>query len=242
MKSNQVLRFGGLCGILVGLFNLLASAAYLLLPAAQKLGSPGAALLPSVAESATMLIVLHLGFTLIGLFGLGLAPALTELVRTPDNAGWLGWATNLAMVGYAVFAVAGLLTIDHVPRVAAAYVAGDASTKAALLPVWRGSLDPFAVWSYGAVGLWILLTSLAGLMRPGATGCSARGQSGLGILVGLLHLLIPLGFVVKLPVLFSIIAALGAVGTTLWCVWTGIILLTAPAQGAPAASPARAPS
>ena len=46
MKPNQILRFGGKCAIVVGVTNLLASLAYLLLPAAQKLGARGADLLP----------------------------------------------------------------------------------------------------------------------------------------------------------------------------------------------------
>jgi hypothetical protein len=97
MKRNQILLFAGICGILVGACNLLSSVAYVLLPAAQKLGSSGAALLPSVAQSPTMLILLHLGFTAIGVFGLGLVPGLTALVRTPSNEGWLGWP-QLAML------------------------------------------------------------------------------------------------------------------------------------------------
>jgi len=229
MKPNQVLRFGGKCAIIAGVFNLLASLAYLLLPAAQKLGSRGADLLPSVAQSSMMLILLHLCFAAIGVFGIGLVPALTAVVRTPTNEGWLGWAANLAVVGYAVFAVAGLLTIDHVPRVAQAYVAGDAATKAALLAVWRGSIDPFAFWSYGMVGLWICMASSASFGTPQLRMSPALVL--LGIFVGVLHMLIPLGFVLKLPLVFTIINIVGTIVATVWYVWAGVALRTAAKRG-----------
>jgi hypothetical protein len=229
MKPNQLLRYGGKCAVIAGVFNVLASLAYLMLPAAQKLGAKGADLLPSVAQNATMLILLHLCFTAIGLFGIGLVPALTAVVRTPANEGWLGWAANLAIVGYGIFAVAGLLTIDHVPRVAQAYVAGDASTKAALLAVWRGSLDPFAFWGYGVIGLWIFVASAVSF---GTTHLRMSPALVLvGIFVGVLHMLIPLGFVFKLPAIFAIINIVGAVAATVWYVWVGLTLRRAAKQG-----------
>ena len=229
MKPNQVLRFGAICAVIAGVFNLLASLAYLLLPAAQKLGARGADLLPSVAQNAMMLILLHLCFTAIGIFGVGLVPALTAGVRTPANEGWLGWAANLAIVGYAVFAVAGLLTIDHVPRVAQAYVAGDAATKAALLAVWRGSVDPFAFWGYGVVGLWMFMANAASFGAPQLRMSPVLVL--LGIFVGVLHMLIPLGFVFKLPLLFAIINILGSIVATVWYVWVGLSLRSAAKRG-----------
>jgi hypothetical protein len=229
MKPNQILRYGGKSAIVVGVTNLLASLAYLLLPAAQKLGSRGADLLPSVAQNSTMLILLHLCFAVIGVFGIALVPALTAVVRTPVNEGWLSWAANLAIVGYAVFAVAGLLTIDHVPRVAQAYVAGDAATKAALLAVWRGSVDPFAFWGYGAVGLWIYLASAASFGAPQLKLSPVLVL--LGIFVGVLHMLIPLGFVFKLPFLFAIINIVGTIVATVWYVWVGQSLRSAAKRG-----------
>ena len=222
MKANQILRFGGLCAILVGIFNALSGIAYMLLPAAQRLGSPGAQLLPSVAQDPTMLILLHLGFTLIGVFGLGLVPAIFEMAHTPDNEGWLRWTGNLASLGYSVLAVTGLLVVDRLPRIAQAFVKGDPSTQAALLPVWRTTLDPFGFWAYGVIGLWILFISLAGMSM--AKAGSLRSLSMLGILVGILHLLIPFATVFKMPVLYLVAAGLGLILTTIWYIWTGLML------------------
>ena len=229
MKPNQVLRFGGRCAIYAGAANVLAGLAYVLLPAAQKPGLPGAELLPSAAENAAMLILLNLCFALIGIFGIGLVPALTAVVRTPVNEGWLGWAASLAGVGYAVFAVSGLMVIDHVPRVAQAYVAGDAATQAALLAVWRGTLDPYAVWGSGAVGLWIYLASAASFGMPQLRMSPALVL--LGILVGVLHMLMPLSFVLKLPLFFTFISLLGSIAATVWYVWAGLSLRSAAKRG-----------
>ncbi len=229
MKPNQVMRFGGRCAIIAGIFNLLAGLTYLLLPAAQKFGSPGAELLPSAAQNAMTLILLNLCVAVVGVFGIGLVPALTAVVRTPFNEGWLGWAAILAIVGYAVYAVSGLLVIDHVSRVAQAYVAGDAATKAALLAVWGGTLDPFAVWGYGAVGLWIYMASSASFGTP--TLRMSPVLVLLGILVGVLHMLIPLGFVLKLPLFFTITSLSGSIAATVWYVWAGLSLRSAAKRG-----------
>jgi hypothetical protein len=229
MKPNQVLRYGGKCAIFVGAVNVAAGLAYLALPAAQKLGSPGADLLPSVAQNGMMLSLLNLCLAVIGVFAIGLVPALTAVVRTPVNEGWLGWAASVAVVGYAVSAVAGLMVIDHVPRVAQAYVAGDAATKAAVLAVWRGTVDPYAVWGYGAVGLWIYLASAASFGTPQLRMSPVLVL--LGILVGVLHLLVPLSFVLNLPVLITIINLLGSVAATVWYVWVGASLRSAAKRG-----------
>ena len=222
MKENQILRFGGVCAILIGLFNEVSGIIYILLPATQKLGSKGADLLPSVAQNSTMLIALHIGFTLIGIFGLGLVPAIFNMARTAENEGWLRWISNLASLGYAVLAVTGLLVIDRLPRIAQAFVKGDPSTQAALLPVWRTTLDPFGFWSYGVIGLWILLIGVAGI-NMAKTG-SLRSLSMLGVLVGILHLIIPFASVFKMPFLFQIVAGLGLILTTIWYIWTGMVL------------------
>jgi hypothetical protein len=53
----------------------------------------------------------------------------------------------------------------------------------------------------------------------------------LGIFVGALHMLIPLGFVFKLPLLFAIINILGSIVATVWYVWVGQSLRSAAKRG-----------
>jgi len=116
-----------------------------------------------------------------------------------------------------------------VPRVAQAYVAGDAATKAALLAVWRGSVDPFAFWGYGVVGLWMYMASTASFGEPQLKMSPVLVL--LGILVGALHMLIPLGFVFKMPLIFTIINIVGSIVATVWYVWVGLSLRSAAKRG-----------
>ena len=87
---------------------------------------------------------------LVALFGLGLVPALTQLVREA-NEGLVRWIGTIATVGYAVTAASYFFALGRLPKVAAAYVAGDESTKAALLATWRSSLDLQGYWQFLAV-------------------------------------------------------------------------------------------
>ena len=152
MKDNSLLKLGGTCAVLLGITGALASLTYLLLPADQRLGVPAARILPSIAQGSMLLNLQFLELTLMGVFGLAVVPALSELVRA-ENAGWVRWTSNLALVGYAVTAVSSFFSFGRLPGIAAAYVAGEAATQAALTPIWRSSFDLHGLWGYGAVGL-----------------------------------------------------------------------------------------
>jgi hypothetical protein len=217
MKENSVVRLGGWCAILAGVFSALAGITYFLLPAAQQLGSPGNQILPSFAQEPTFLNLENLFLALVGVFGLGLVPAVAERMREV-NDGWLRWTSNLANVGYAVSAVGSFIVLSRLPVIASAYVKGDASTQAALAAVWRTSLDPLGVWGYGAIGLWILVVSLAALRRENSFPTSL---AYVGILAAVLHWLIPIAFVTRVTFLFLVVAGAGAIVFTAWYIWVG---------------------
>jgi hypothetical protein len=98
MKNDSVTTFGATCGILIGIVTVLTGIAVLLLPPDQQLGSPGAKQLPSIASNPTMLIIVHTGFTLIAILGIGFIPALSNWVRG-ENEGVLRWTSSLAYLG-----------------------------------------------------------------------------------------------------------------------------------------------
>src|SRR5581483_7057050 len=155
-------QFAGICAILTGLFTAAGAILYFVLPGAQKLQVPGAQLLPSFAQNPTPLVLENLALGLVGVFGLGIVPALGQTLRAADN-GWMRWTSTLATVGYAVSAVGSFVSIARLPVIANAYVQGDPSTQAALAAVWRTTLDPLGVWGYAAIGLWIIVVSLTAL-------------------------------------------------------------------------------
>ena len=219
MKNDSVTTFGGWCGILIGMVTVLTGVAVLLLPADQQLGSPGARQLPSIAANPTMLILVHIGFTLVAVLGFGFIPALSNWVRG-ETDGLLRWTSSLAYLGYAVWAIASVNTISRLPRVAEAFVAGDASTKAALVADWRSSMDPYALWSFGGVGLFILVASWLALRG----GRFAPWHSYLGVAVGILFLLVPIAFIFRITFLFTLVDVLGGILSAIWYFWSGQVM------------------
>lgn len=152
MVDKSLLKLGGACAILLGVAKLIASAAYFVVPPEQRLSVPGTLFLPSFAQDSTFLMTIFWLEALVGVLGLAVIPAMSGLVRAA-NEGWVRWTSNLALVGYAVSAIGYTLTIARLPAIAAAFVAGDASTKAALAVVWKSSPDLFGLWGYGAIGV-----------------------------------------------------------------------------------------
>lgn len=220
MKST-LNQFAGVCAILAGLFTAVAAVLYILLPDAQKLQVPGAQLLPSFAQNPTLLMLENLSLGLVGIFGLGVVPALGQILHGSEN-GALRWTSNLANVGYAVSAVGSFVIIARLPVVANAYVQGDASTQAALAAVWRATLDPLGVWGYAAVGAWLIVVGLTA--RATTNAPLPTNLAYLGIAAGAVHWLIPISFVLRVPVLILVTAGVGLIVITAWYIWLGLVL------------------
>jgi hypothetical protein len=219
METRSVFKIGGIASILLGILHVIVGIHYILLPDDQKLGVPGAELLPSFAANPTSLLIHIWEYTLIGIVGLAVIPAVFQLVR-PVNEGWARLTQNLAFIGFAVAAVSNAITIDRLPRIAQAFVNGDASTQAAILPFWRTTIDPLGLWQFVAVGLWIFISAylaLRGNLLP-------RPLAYAGLLFGLVQWLVPLVFSFQAPVVFVPLAVLAVVLGPLWYIWLGLVL------------------
>ncbi|HEY3342514.1 MAG TPA: DUF4386 family protein [Anaerolineae bacterium] len=219
MKGASVIRLGGMCSILIGVVSFLVGLTYLLLPAEQKLGMRAPDLLPSFAQNPTLLTLQSIELAVVGLLGLALVPAVYQLLESVDE-GWMRWMSALAYLGYGVMAVSNLLVAGRLPGIAAAFVAGDASTKSALAPVWRSTLDWQAWWQQGAVGAWILVSSLLALRN----NALPRSLALLGIVAAVVQVLVPIAFVFKIPSFITVIAAIGGIVETVWYIWLGLAL------------------
>jgi hypothetical protein len=228
MKDNTVLKLGGTCAILLGITGALGSLTYLLLPADQRLGVPAARILPSIVQGSTLLNIQFLELVVLGVLGLAVVPAISELVRA-GHEGWVRWTSTLASIGYAVSAISNLFTMGRLPGIAAAYVAGEAATRAALAPVWRSTFDLYGMWGYGMVGVWIFVVSLLALRA--ATYSRILGY--LGLVAGVFYALIPAAFLLQAPSLFIVAAALGGIASTVWFIWVGSVTRHAASQPLP---------
>ncbi|MEJ2597149.1 MAG: DUF4386 family protein [Anaerolineales bacterium] len=219
MKDNSLFKLGGACAILLGIIDALSGITYLLLPADQRLGVPASRILPSITQGAPLLKIQLLELAFIGILGLIVVPAFSELFKS-QNEGWVRWIGNLALVGFAVAAVSNLLTFARLPAIATAFAAGDAATKAALVPVWRSTLDLYGIWNDGVIGVWILTLSLLALRGT----IFPRILAVIGVLAGIFLFLIPLAFFLKTPSLFPLAAILGGIASTIWMIWSGVIV------------------
>lgn len=220
MKDNSLAQLGGVCSILLGVTTALYSLVFVLLPAKQHLGVGAAEFLPSLAtEGSTLLRLEFYLMAAAAVLGLAVVPAVAALVQHL-NEGWVRWTSNLALLGFAVNVISDLLMAARFPPIAAAYVAGDASTKAALAVTWRTSLDPEGVLGFGAIGVWILLVSL--LARRADT--FPKPLVYIGAVLGVVLLLIPVLIFAQQARWIDFLAALGVVLGPVWYVWLGVVL------------------
>ncbi len=221
--DSSVSRVGGLCALAVGVLTLAAAATYLLLPSAQRAAVGGAEILPSVADGSGMLRVEFVLLALVGIFGLGLVPAFVRLVEE-SNQGLIRWLGTIATVGYAVTTASYFFALGRLPKLAAAYVGGDESTKAALLAVWRSSLDLQGYWQFLAVGVFVFAVSWYALRL----GRLPTALCFLGIAMGVLSVLATIGSGAMAPDFLTVIVAVGGVVAPVWYMWAGWVLFRGP--------------
>jgi hypothetical protein len=213
----STMRFGGAASIAIGVLTATAAVTYFLLPAEQRVLVRGAELLPSMAGGSQLLNLEFIQLALVGLLGLAAVPALTRLAGREDD-GLVRWAAVLAMLGYGVSAVSYLFTLGRLPGVAAAFAAGDASTRAALLPVWRSSLDLYGFFQFAAVGVWILV--VAWFARRAGTGSGAFAVAGIAL--GIVHVAACAAIALALPTVLTASVATATVLAPIWYTWSGL--------------------
>jgi len=220
MKDNTLNKLGGNCSILLGILYLLVGITYLLLPADQKQTSALDKFLLSFAQNPTTQVIQWWVFALSGLIGIAVVLAVSESVRSA-NEGWVRWTSTLAVLGFAIVAINNFRNIAFQPGRAAAYVQGDAVTKAAIEVSGPFSLDPQNWLGFGAVGLWVLVGSLLALRAA----IWPRPLTYVGIAVAVAYWLIVVGTVFNQETLITIAAALGGIILApIWYIWTGLRL------------------
>jgi len=224
MDNKSTLKMGSTCAVLTGISYLVTGIAYLLLPEAQKGGTllhdTGRFML-SMAQGSALITIQHLAEGLGGLTGIGVVLAVIELTR-PLKSGWTQWLNFMAGIGFAVSAVDNLRITVVEPLRAAAYVAGDPATQAAVVATkCFVSIDPVMWLSFGLVGIWVFFTSYQGLRKlkiPKVLGI-------VGMVAGVFYFFIEVGTQLKNELLIAITAGLGGlVLGPIWYIWLGRVL------------------
>jgi len=223
MNENASSKLGGNCSIIVGIFNVLVGITYLLLPPEYKAGADFAKAFPAFMQNPTPLMIFYWELALTPIVAIAAVFAISEQVRKA-NKEWVRWTSNLAVIGFSVTAISYFRAIALQPKIAAAYVAGDASTRAALVaPGGIGwyHLDPYGWFGWGAVGFWILVVCLLALRSK----TLPKALAGVGIITTIGAWLVVAGFVLNIEMLVAMASVLGGIiFGTIWYVWNGIIL------------------
>jgi hypothetical protein len=207
----------------VGVLYVLIGVTFLLVPAEQQGGSGKDDIirfLSSFNENSTAMTLLYLEFALGAILAIAAVPAISGLVRTV-NEGWTRWTSNLAFLGFAVVAIYYFQMMAMVPSRAAAFAAGDASTKAALaVPI---GVDPQFLLRYGVIGLWIFVVSILALRGRKLPGI----LSIVGIVAAVLYWLLAANDILGIatPVRPLIAIAGGIIAGPIWYIWVGSRLL-----------------
>jgi hypothetical protein len=223
MEEKSVAKLGGVCSIIVGILYVMIGVTFLLVPAEQQGGIDDIAMfLPSFHQNPIAMTLLYVEFALGAILAIAAVPAITGLVRAV-NEGWARWTSNLAFLGFALVAIYYFQMIAIAPSQAAAFVAGDASTKAAL--VVPTGVDPQFLLRYGTIGLWILVVSilaLKGKMLPTLL-------SVVGIVSAVLYWVLAINDALGVATVVRPILAIagGVIAGPIWFIWIGIRLLKA---------------
>ena len=218
--DRSLARLGGFCAILLGLISAAGSALYVILPADLQASVPAPRFLPAFAKDSMVLVAIFWSQAAVGILGLAVVPAVTRVVAEVHQ-GWSRWMSNLAIVGFAVSSVGYFLSLERLPRIAAAYVAGDLSTQAALAAVWKSSIDLFGVWGYGAVGAWVFVISVLAFRASRFT----VPLNIVGLAAGVVYFMVPVATIFKVQALISLAAVVGVPIGLVWYLWVGYRLL-----------------
>jgi hypothetical protein len=221
MNRNSLSSVGGAFSILVGISYIVVGVTFLLMPVAQRPGASFDEFITSYAESSILLNIEYWAFALGALLALGVVPAIYKLVRSASE-GWVRWASNLAYLGFSVTALGFLRFLTLYPLEAAAYADGNAATRSMIegdnihLP-----LDPNGWLQFGAIGIWVLVVSLAALRTEGLP----KTWAYVGVAAAVLYWLVVAGNVLEIPILIAIAAGLGGIILApIWYIWIGVVL------------------
>jgi hypothetical protein len=172
------------------------------------------------AENPTMYLLGSWSIAFGAIVALAVIPAIAELVESADVA-WVRWGSNVAYLGFAMTALVNFSVVVDQPAKVAAFMEGDAMTKAAVLAPYF-AIDPRGWFPLGCVGLWLLIVNALALR----SGAWPRGMALIGLIGGGLYWLALAGNLMRFTLLFAIGAGLGGIILApIWYVSLGVLML-----------------
>ncbi len=210
---------GAICAWALAVLQALASLVYLLLPAALRVGVPGATVLPAYHHDPGLLPLEFTLLALVGVVGIGVVPAVsaqTESLPMAGSAGWQPWprwATPSPPRDTSSRSRAS-------PRSPMPMSQGILLPRPPCWPLGAVRLDPQGFWQFAAVGVWIIVVSVLALQRK-----QTLLLAYLGLVVGVLYCLTPIGVIqANSSLLNGLVATVGVVLATIWYAWMGLEL------------------
>jgi hypothetical protein len=160
MVEHSVARLGAIVSLPLALLYPLMGVTYAFLPADQRVVGVGRAeqYYASFLASPTAATLLYWETAAMGALEIATVMALSDLVRR-YNEGLVRWLAYIASFGFVVTSIDSFLGLTLVPMRAEAFLAGDASTRAAI-GATRLTLDYHGWYGFGGVGLWLLAVGI----------------------------------------------------------------------------------
>ena len=219
MSTNSVARFGGNAAILVGLSYVAVLVSALLMPPELKGGAATEhEFWLALSRNPTAHLMLHWSWVAGGIVALAAIPAISHPVRSLSE-GWVGFATALAYLGYAVNARSHLMEVAWDRKVLPVYETADAAYQQAVHVVAALALDvPDGFLTHGGIGFWMVVISVLALRHR--IFPMSLGYIGLG--VALLNWITVVGFVLmteRHPIGLSLITLGWGGGSILGAIW-----------------------
>jgi hypothetical protein len=228
--ESQLRRFplGGAAAILIGLLNVVIILYFTAGSSGSR--SEGANFFESFAGNPLTLSIPWIVFTVSGILALAALPAIRDRLggTRPE---WERFATLFGLAGYVVQAVWAVTLTRSAPGLSAAYLAGNESTRAALMAYGLPQIDPDGWFSFGGPGTWLILINLLALYG----GRLPKWHAMLGILAGVCAWATVFASLLSFEPLNLFASAGGALVYPAWFILTGIRLLRPEAAGKGAA-------
>jgi len=224
VPDRTMRQVSGWCAIALAVTYVVAGLLSFVVPADLRSDDPPTywrAVLANPALAVAGFWVIALG----GILGLGAIGGISALVSAA-HAGLVRWAQNLAFLGFAVSAVsfARLATVTYGRGLT--YFCESCTGTDNFKKIIDGTqplvqLDPQGWFSFGAVGLWVLVISVLALRAR----LLPAGLAILGIALAIFYGLALASNIFGIDALFTVASSVGVLVALGWYCWIGMHLL-----------------